>query len=215
MRPGVFLDPTRARHNRDRQAKFGFSGVSSLAVQSAFQNLDHPDLLPTDQFRLLSASSQNEGNDKRARYAIDGKPETIWHTQLGPKLEKHPHELILDLKKVRLISGVQYLARQDNGWNGTFREDRVFSPKTERSFRTSLSPKPFQRKKPQTFRFPKATPARFLKIRILSESNGKEWASAAEIGVLVRDDFRQIRKMSPPALRTSHIFPCLMPESLM
>jgi hypothetical protein len=23
--PGTFLDPARARHNRDRQAKFGFS----------------------------------------------------------------------------------------------------------------------------------------------------------------------------------------------
>ena len=23
--PGTFLDPSRARHNRDRQAKFGFS----------------------------------------------------------------------------------------------------------------------------------------------------------------------------------------------
>ena len=159
---------------------------SSLAVQNAFQRLDHPDLLPTDQIRLLSASSQNEGNDKRARYAIDGKSETIWHTQFSPKLEKHPHELILDLKKVRLISGVQYLARQDNGWNGTFGKTEFFLSKDREIFSDKPFAKTFSKeKKPQTFRFPKATPARFLKIRILSESNGKEWASAAEIGVLV------------------------------
>ena len=185
VRPGFFLDPTRTRHNRDRQAKFGFSGVSSLAVQSAFQNLDHPDLLPTDQIRLLSASSQNEGNDKRARYAIDGKPETIWHSQFSPKLEKHPHELILDLKKVRKVTGIQYLARQDKGWNGIFGKTEFYLSQDKDVF----SDKPFgttfsKKKKPQTFRFPKTVHARFIKIRVLSETNGKEWASAAEIGVL-------------------------------
>ena len=181
VRPGVFLDPTRARHNRDRQAKFGFSGVSSLAVQNAFQRLDHPDLLPTDQIRLLSASSQNEGNDKRARYAIDGKSETIWHTQFSPKLEKHPHELILDLKKVRLISGVQYLARQDNGWNGTFGKTEFFSPKTERSFRTSLSPKPFQRKKTSNLPFPESHPRPLPQN---TDSFGEQWQG---MGIRRRD----------------------------
>jgi len=185
VRPGTFLDPTRARHNRDRQAKFGFSGVSSLATQSAFQNLDHPDLLPTNQIKLLSASSQNEGNDKRARYVIDGKPETIWHTQFNPTLAKHPHELILDLKKVRKVSGIQYLARQDKGWNGTFGKTEFFLSQDkdvfpDKPFGTTFSKK----KKPQIFRFPKTVQARFLKIRVLSETNGKEWASAAEIGVL-------------------------------
>ena len=186
VRPGTFLDPTRARHNRDRQAKFGFSGVLSLASLSAFQHLDHPDLLPSSQIRLLSASSQNEGNDKRARYVIDGKPETIWHTQFSPTLEKHPHELIFDLKKVRKVTGVQYLARQDKGWNGTFGKADFFLSQDKENFSDKPFAKTFsKKKKPQTFRFPKTIPARFLKIRILSEVNGAEWASAAEIGVLV------------------------------
>ena len=186
VRPGTFLDPTRARHNRDRQAKFGFSGVSSLASLSAFQHLDHPDLLPTSQIRLLSASSQNEGNDKRARYVIDGKPETIWHTQFSPTLDKHPHELIFDLKKVRKVTGVQYLARQDKGWNGTFGKAEFFLSQDKENFSDKPFAKTFsKKKKPQTFRFPKTIPARYIKIRILSEVNGAEWASAAEIGVLV------------------------------
>ena len=156
-----------------------------LAVQNAFQRLDHPDLCRPIKSGY-SRPEQNEGNDKRARYAIDGKPETIWHTQFSPRLEKHPHELILDLKKARLVTGVQYLARQDNGWNGTFGKAEFFLSNDREVF----SDKPFvktfsKKKKPQTFRFPNPIPARFLKIRILSETNGKEWASAAEIGVLV------------------------------
>jgi len=186
VRPGAFLDPTRARHNRDRQAKFGFSGVSSLASRSGFQNLDHPDLLPANQMKIVFASSENDGNDKRARYVIDGKPETIWHTQFSPSLEKHPHELILDLKKARKVTGVQYLARQDKGWNGTFGKTEFFLSQDRESFSDKPFAKTFsKKKKPQTFRFPKTIPARFLKVRILSETNGKEWASAAEIGVLV------------------------------
>jgi arylsulfatase A-like enzyme len=186
VRPGTFLDPTRARHNRDRQAKFGFSGVSSIASQNSFHRLDHPDLLPNNQIRLFSVSSQNIGNDKRARYVIDGKPETIWHTQFSPNLEKHPHELVLDLKKARPVRGVQYLTRQDNGWNGTFAKTEFFLSQDKEVF----PEKPFARtfakqKKAQTFRFPKTISARFIKVRILSEANGKEWASAAEIGILI------------------------------
>ena len=32
-RPGVFLDPDRVRHQRDRQAKFGFSTQAIEAAQ--------------------------------------------------------------------------------------------------------------------------------------------------------------------------------------
>ena len=67
-----------------------------------------------------------------------------------------------------------------------FREDRVFLSNDREIFSDKPFAKTFSKeKKPQTFRFPNPTPARFLKIRILSETNGKEWASAAEIGVLV------------------------------
>ena len=186
VRPGTFLDPTRARHQRDRQAKFGFSTVGSRASQSAYQRLDHPDLLSANQMRIAFASSENAGNDKRARYAIDGKAETIWHSQFSPTLAKHPHELVIDLKKTRKITGVQYLPRQDKGWNGTFGKTEFFLSQDkdvflDKPFATTFSKK----KKSQTFRFPKTISGRFLKVRILSETNGKEWASASEIGVLI------------------------------
>ena len=158
-----------------------------------------PDLLPTDQFRLLSASSQNEGNDKRARYAIDGKPETIWHTQFSPKLEKHPHELILDLKKVRLISGVQYLARQDNGWNGTFGKTEFFLSKDREIFSDKPFAKTFskEKKKPQTFRFPKATPPASSKYGFFRRAMARNGHPPPRSACSSGDDFRQIRKMSP------------------
>jgi len=186
VRPGVFHDPLRARHQRDRQAKFGFSSVSSLATVKGYHRLDHPGLLPSDEMKLIFASSQNLGNDKRARYVADRKPETIWHTQFNPSLEKHPHELVLDLKKNRKVGGVQYLARQDAGWNGTFaKTEFCLSGK-----RNVFDEKPMatifkKRKTPQTFLFPKTLEGRFLRIRILSEVTGKPWASAAEIGVLI------------------------------
>ena len=90
------------------------------------------------------------------------------------------------MKKVRKVTGVQYLTRQEKGWNGTFGETEFFLSLDRESFSDKPFAKTFsKKKKPQTFRFPKTISARFLKVRILSETNGKEWASAAEIGVLV------------------------------
>ena len=192
VRPGIFLDPERARHNRERQAKFGFSSVPSEATQQNFHKLNSPDLLPSDQMRLVYASSQNEGNDKRAKYVIDGKPESMWHSRFSPNLEKHPHELILDLKKERTIYGVQYLARQDKGWNGTFAGTEFHFSSDKENFSEKPLVTTFSKKKtPQTFRFPRSVSARFMKVRVLSETNGKDWASASEIGILLQPETRK------------------------
>ena len=142
--------------------------------------------------RLVYASSQNEGNDKRAKYVIDGKPESMWHSRFSPNLEKHPHELILDLKKERTIYGVQYLARQDKGWNGTFAGTEFHFSSDKENFSEKPLVTTFSKKKtPQTFRFPRSVSARFMKVRVLSETNGKDWASASEIGILLQPETRK------------------------
>ena len=69
---------------------------------------------------LVHFSSENHANDRRAVYAVDGNPRTVWHSQWTGKLEKHPHELVMDLGAVYEVRGFRYLARQDSGWNGTF-----------------------------------------------------------------------------------------------
>ncbi len=191
VRPGVFNDPKRVRHERDRQAKWGDNPPAKRGKgQGKANRISDKDLIPAKEMKLVSFSSENKGNGKLARQAIDGDPNTIWHSQFSPKLEKHPHELVIDLGHERTITGFHYLARQDNGWNGAF-------AKTE--FYIGDSPKEFPKAPSITATFGKAKTAqsadlkqpvkgRYVRIRILSEVNGNVWASAAEIGVIANPD---------------------------
>ena len=112
---------TKIRHERDRQAKFGTSRATPLPPKNRKMNrIKHPKLVAPDDIRILKISSENKSNDRMAIYAIDGRPNSIWHTQFSNELKSHPHELVLDLGKPMLIEGFRYLSRQDGSWNGTF-----------------------------------------------------------------------------------------------
>ena len=50
--------------------------------------------------KLVRFSSENFSNDRRAEYAIDGKPNTVWHSQFTGTLARHPDEVVIDLGAV-------------------------------------------------------------------------------------------------------------------
>jgi arylsulfatase A-like enzyme len=189
VRPGTYQD--RSLHERDRQAKFGFamSNRSSAGKLKTEHRLSHEQLLASDTLRVASCSSENTGNDRLAAYAVDGDPQTIWHTQFSPTLVQPPHELVIDLGKPTQIVGVQYLARQDGGWNGTFGATEFYAGDSLEDVQALLGKHTFAKQKAvQTVKFERPVSARFVKVRILSEINGGPWASAADIGVLVKTD---------------------------
>jgi arylsulfatase A-like enzyme len=176
---------SRTRHERDRQAKF--RDPRTAASESAVKAPPFADkqLIPVDQMKLVRFSSENRSNNRYAAYAIDGDATTVWHTQFGDELAKHPHELVIDLGKECEVRGFRYLARQDKGWNGAF-------AKTE--FAVSDSPDKFpepvvtvtfdKQRSPQAADCQKPVRGRYVRVRVLSEVNDGPWASAAEIGVL-------------------------------
>ncbi|MCA9047269.1 MAG: sulfatase-like hydrolase/transferase [Planctomycetaceae bacterium] len=191
VRPGEYLDPERTRHQRDRQAKFGFKNPSNQPKPRRGRKnagmIKEPGLIPFEQLRLHSFSSENPGNDKFAQYAIDGDPDTLWHTQFSPQLQKHPHELVIDLGKVQRVSGLRYVARQDNGWNGTFGKTEVRLAATAEGLReahVAASATITKAKDVQSIDLDSPTEARYVQVRVLSEVNNGPWASAADIGVV-------------------------------
>lgn len=142
-------------------------------------------MIRADELKLVRFSSENRSNDRRAIYAIDGNPRTIWHSHWSDRLAKHPHELVIDLGEIREVRGFRYLARQDNSWNGAFAETEFSVSNSPDTF-----PEPVVRTKFKTVRTAQVancdTPVRgrYIRVRILSEVNGKDWGSAAEIGVV-------------------------------
>jgi signal transduction histidine kinase len=64
-------------------------------------------------WRVIYADSEEMARENgAASNAIDGDPDSHWHTEWGVEMQNHPHRLILDLGEVRFISGFRYLPRQ-------------------------------------------------------------------------------------------------------
>ena len=179
---GVFH--SRAEHEKDRWAKWGTSQDRNAKPPGKVNHLPKEGLITPSKLQLVRFSSENKGNQKRARFAIDGNPYTVWHSQFEPKLSKHPHELVIDLGGEYSVREFRYLARQDNSWNGAIAKCEVYVSSSVDEFHDPAAEATFGKKRTaQSIEFKPAT-GRYVLIRALSEVNGGPWASAAEFGIV-------------------------------
>jgi len=110
----------------DRRAKWGTTRSEADDYGRKVNQIAERDLIPATDIKLVRVSSQNLANDRRAVYAIDGNPRTVWHSQFSKKLARHSHELVIDLGATYEIRGFCYLARQDSSWNGAFAKTEFY-----------------------------------------------------------------------------------------
>ena len=68
----------------------------------------------------------SEGTDGKGAYAVDGNPNTIWHTQWRGASPTHPHEIILQLNPPCKIKGLTYLPRQEGNNGGTIESYEIY-----------------------------------------------------------------------------------------
>ena len=80
VRPGTYTDAARTRHERDRRAKWG-STRNQTARRGPVNRIKEKNLIPADKMKIVRFSSENHSNDRKAVYAIDGNPRTVWHSQ--------------------------------------------------------------------------------------------------------------------------------------
>jgi len=177
---GTFHD--RALHERDRRAKYG--GKPRVRPAGKAHKLPTQGLIPRKTYKLVRVSSENRSNMKLAAHAFDGDPLTHWHSQFTPTLEKHPHEIVIDLGAEHTIKGFRYLARQDGGWNGAIKDCEFCVSSDPKAFgepavKTSLR----KVKTPQEVTC-KPVKGRYILLRALSEVSGGPWATIAELGVI-------------------------------
>jgi hypothetical protein len=130
----------------------------------------------------------SEEADCKGAYAVDGNPNTIWHTQWRGASPPHPHEIILQLNPPCKIKGLTYLPRQ-KGNIGTIESYAIYLSAEGKEFGQPVKKGEF---------FPYGTDKRivlfdptqcaFIKLVALSEMNGRAYTSAAEIGVIQEDE---------------------------
>jgi hypothetical protein len=132
------------------------------------------------ELRVVRASSHQPGEGE-PEHAVDGDPETYWHTRWTPDAPAHPHEIVLDLGAVRTLVGVRYKGREGMP-NG--RVDR-YEVRVLRSLDAKGPPAAAGRLENhdrwQEIRFGASVAGRYLVFTALSEVNGNPWTSAAEL----------------------------------
>jgi lysophospholipase L1-like esterase len=124
--------------------------------------------------------------------ALDGDPSTLWHTRYSSPVDPLPHEIQIDLGNTYQISSLGYLPRQDGCSNGWIKDYEIYvstdglnwdSPVASGTFDYSGATLGCGSSSVVPVRTANFAPAvgRYVRLRALSEVNGKSYASAAEI----------------------------------
>ena len=129
-----------------------------------------------------SEASRENGADR----AIDGDPDTMWHTPWNEPAPNFPHELVIELAKSVKLAGITCLPRQDGNQNGWIREYAVFTSADGQNWGEPVATGAFQQNADlHTVKFAKPVEARSLKLVAKSSFNpSAPYASVAELNLI-------------------------------
>ncbi len=142
------------------------------------------DKIESVQTEVVYVSSQEAGEGD-AKHLTDGDPNTIWHTMYSVTVAKHPHWVDLDAGEVKPIKGFIYLPRQD-GANGNIKDYTIQVSTDGKEWDKPIHKGAFENNlKEKIVIFEKPVKARYIRFTALSEQRGQDFASGAEITILV------------------------------
>jgi F5/8 type C domain/Glycosyl hydrolases family 2, sugar binding domain len=172
------------------------TSVYAYAGSAAFkpsQELSGPRLgqlfVPKFSNKLLALGAKIRADsaepDYPAENAIDGDPDTMWHTPWGDEATPFPHDLVIEFPKPVRITGLTCLPRQDNLRNGWIKDYEVLVSADGRDWGAPIAKGAFKRDRaPHTLRFPRPVETRFLKLVALSSFDPTQpFASLAELSI--------------------------------
>jgi len=154
------------------------NSTDAKLVQGLFRK---PSLLSSA--RLTMTNSEAPGFE--ARNVIDGNPNTIWHTPWGENAPAYPHEFRIELPENHKIKGFTYLPRQEmsNGWINKF---KVYISADGENWGEPAATGQFEKNRNmQKVLFEKIREGRFFRFVALSGFDRQEFASAAEIDLII------------------------------
>ncbi|HEY5909329.1 MAG TPA: discoidin domain-containing protein [Verrucomicrobiae bacterium] len=129
--------------------------------------------------------ADSAADDYSAENAIDGDPDTMWHTPWGESATPFPHTLIIEFPKATRITGLTCLPRQDNNHNGWIKDYTVQASADGQTWASPVAQGSFTRNdQPKTIKFAAPVDVKFLKLTALSSFNPADpFASLAELSV--------------------------------
>ncbi len=135
--------------------------------------------------KVVRADSEDRAHGHMAANALDGDPQTFWHTAWGDAVPPMPHSLILDLGRDVTLKGLTYLPRQDMR-NGRIATAEIFAGLDARKWSAPAAKVTWPDSADlQTVTFPQPVKARYLKLVAQSEVHGQPFAAIAELDVVL------------------------------
>ena len=141
------------------------------------------------EIRSIKADSEQDGYE--AKNAIDGDPDTLWHTSWTDSAAPHPHALTIELKEPMALRGVAVLPRQDDNRNGWIKDYGCYVSADGMSLGVPVAKGTFSADaKLKTVSFDRPVTARFVRFIALTGFDDDPFASMAEFS-LVQDGTSQ------------------------
>jgi beta-galactosidase len=166
----------------------GQKDLAAIARSTVPQDRVKPELKPTalkpaPKGTVIEASSFEPGEGDAA-HAVDGDPATYWHSKWKEGNLQPPHHLILDYGKSYKISGLMYTARTDSA-NGHVRDYEVYVSEDGKTWgEPSKKGKVSRDASYDIINFDKPVSGRYVKFVVLTEQDGKPFASIAELELM-------------------------------
>jgi hypothetical protein len=148
---------------------------------------------------LVPVRSNSQAPGYEGYRAMDGNPNTLWHTDWQLENPSHPHELAIDLGAPYEIGGFVYLPRPGGG-NGTIaRYEFYVGDANDQPGALVMAGTFAHQDRENVVLFPSKVTGQHVRLRALSEVRGQRWASAAGLRLLVDGiEFRAHPTFSSP-----------------
>jgi HEAT repeat protein len=128
-------------------------------------------------------SADSYSPDHPPGLAVDGDPDTFWHTEYIGAMPGYPHEFIIDLGKSQGVSGLIYVPRSDGNSNGRVMDFEVYVSRDAKQWGHAVAKGTWANDATTKYVPLQTTLGRYVKLRGLREVNNQPYMSAAEIAV--------------------------------
>ncbi len=140
--------------------------------------------IETVPITVISTSSE-EPDYGEAAHLTDGDPTTIWHTAYSVTVATMPHWVDFDLGSVKRIKAVKYTPRQDGSNTGNIKQYQLYVSNSTDSWGTPVAQGTLDNNlKVKTIALPQVTLGRYIRLKVLTSQDGREYASGAEFEVI-------------------------------
>jgi beta-galactosidase len=129
----------------------------------------------------LTASSKDNQNGE-PEMAIDGQLDTVWNSEWWKNVAKPPHWLTIEFNQKLNVAAVLYTARQDKP-NGRVKDYEVYFSNDGKTWGEAAAKGSFDQALKQTIELSQPIQAQFMKFVVLSDQDGQNLASIAELDV--------------------------------